>query len=281
LDPTAHPRRLLAKLESLFALAEAERRAIVDLPLQVTHLRADQDIVREGDRPTRSCTLLEGFAAMFKVTAEGKRQITAFHIPGDIPDLQSLHLEVLDTSLGTLTPCTVGFIQHEALHALCDRHPRIAKALWRETLVDAAIFREWTVNVGRREAYARIAHILCELMVRLQVVGLTQDHTAQIPITKRVRRCDRAVERSRQPGPAGAPQRWPHRPEGQHLPGGRLGQAQAGRRLRPNLSAPAPPAGGLRTAAGAPHRTGTTGPCRSSRGGTAFPCHLLNQLDVG
>jgi CRP-like cAMP-binding protein len=184
LDPTAHPRRLLAKLESLFALAEAERRAIVDLPLQVTHLRADQDIVREGDRPTRSCTLLEGFAAMFKVTAEGKRQITAFHIPGDIPDLQSLHLEVLDTSLGTLTPCTVGFIQHEALHALCDRHPRIAKALWRETLVDAAIFREWTVNVGRREAYARIAHILCELMVRLQVVGLTQDHTAQIPITQ-------------------------------------------------------------------------------------------------
>src|SRR5215218_7797083 len=143
-----------------------------------------QDIVREGDRPTRSCTLLEGFAAMFKVTAEGKRQITGFHIPGDIPDLQSLHLEVLDTSLGTLTPCTVGFIQHEALHALCDRHPRIAKALWRETLVDAAIFREWTVNVGRREAYARIAHILCELMVRLQVVGLTQDHTAQIPITQ-------------------------------------------------------------------------------------------------
>ena len=62
--------------------------------------------------------------------------------------------------------------------------PRIAKALWRETLIDAAIFREWTVNVGRREAYARIAHVLCELMVRLQVVGLTQDHTVQIPITQ-------------------------------------------------------------------------------------------------
>src|SRR5215203_4317236 len=126
----------------------------------------------------------EGFTAMFKVTAEGKRQITAFHIPGDIPDLQSLHLEVLDTSLATLTRCKVGFIQHEALQDLCDRCPRIAKALWRETLIDAAIFREWTVNVGRREAYARIAHILCELMVRLQAVGLTQDHTVQIPITQ-------------------------------------------------------------------------------------------------
>src|SRR5215216_7264814 len=175
---------LIRKLESIFTLSDDERQAIFDLPLQVVSLKADQDIVREGDRPTRSCALLEGFTAMFKVTAEGKRQITAFHIPGDIPDLQSLHLEVLDTSLSTLTPCKVGFIQHEALQDLCDRQPRIAKALWRETLVDAAIFREWTVNVGRREAYARIAHILCELMVRLQVVGLTQDHTAQIPITQ-------------------------------------------------------------------------------------------------
>src|SRR5215211_6073392 len=175
---------LIRRLENAFTLAENERAALLNLPLQVTTLRADQDIVREGDRPTRSCALLEGFAAMFKVTAEGKRQITAFYIPGDIPDLQSLHLEVLDTSLGTLTPCKVGFIQHEALQDLCDRCPRIAKALWRETLIDASIFREWTVNVGRREAYARIAHILCELMARLEAVGLAQDHTCKIPITQ-------------------------------------------------------------------------------------------------
>src|SRR5215218_2416127 len=131
-----------------------------------------QDIVREGDRPTRSCTLLEGFAAMFKVTAEGKRQITGFHIPGDIPDLQSLHLEVLDSSLGTITPAKVGFIRHETLHDLCARYPRLAGAFWRETLVDASIFREWMVNVGRREAINQIAHILCEMTVRMRAVGL-------------------------------------------------------------------------------------------------------------
>src|SRR5215207_7825223 len=170
---------LIRKLESIFALSDDERQAILDLPLQVTHLRADQDIVREGDRPTRSCVLLEGFAAMFKVTAEGKRQITAFYIPGDIPVLQSLHLEVLDTSLGTLSPCKVGFIQHEALQDLCERNPRIASALWRETLIDASVFREWTVNVGRREAYSRIAHILCELTVRMKAVGLTRDDTCK------------------------------------------------------------------------------------------------------
>jgi CRP-like cAMP-binding protein len=186
LEPTSpHPHdALLRKLESIFSLSQIERQAIIDLPLQITTLRADQDIVRERDRPSRSCALLEGFACTFKVTAEGKRQITAFHIAGDIPDLQSLHLEVLDSSVGTLTPCTVGFIQHESLHQLCDQHPRIARALWRETLIDAAIFREWTVNIGRREAYGRISHILCELMVRMKAVGLTTDHTCEIPITQ-------------------------------------------------------------------------------------------------
>jgi CRP-like cAMP-binding protein len=182
LNPAVTP--IIRKLESIFTLSRDERQAVLDLPLQVTNLKADQDIVREGDRPTRSCALLEGFTAMFKVTAEGKRQITAFHIPGDIPDLQSLHLEVLDTSLATLTPCKVGFIQHEALQDLCERCPRIASALWRQTLIDASVFREWTVNVGRREAYARIAHILCELMVRMKAVGLAQDHTCPIPITQ-------------------------------------------------------------------------------------------------
>ena len=186
MEPTSpHPRdALLRKLESIFTLSQIERQAIIDLPMQITTLRADQDIVRVGDRPTRSCALLGGFACTFKITPEGKRQITAFHIPGDIPDLQSLHLEVLDSSVGTLTPCTVGFIQHESLHQLGDQHARIARALWRETLIDASIFREWTVNLGRREAYARIAHILCELMVRLKTVGLVKDHTCEIPITQ-------------------------------------------------------------------------------------------------
>src|SRR5215207_8227501 len=108
---------------------------------QAVSLRADQDIVREGDRPTRSCLVLEGFTCIYKLTGEGKRQIMGFQIPGDIPDLQSLHLTVLDTTLGTITPCKVGFIQHEVLRELCERNPRIASAFWRETLIDASIFR--------------------------------------------------------------------------------------------------------------------------------------------
>ena len=179
---TAHP--LIRKLESIFTLTGDERDALTNLPMQVANLKADQDVVREGDRPTRSFTVLEGFACTFKVVGEGKRQIMAFHVPGDVPDLQSLHLKVLDNSVGTITPCKVGFVRHETLHDLCGRYPRIAGALWRQTLVDAAVFREWITNVGRREGYSRMAHILCELVVRMRAVGLTQDDTCDLPITQ-------------------------------------------------------------------------------------------------
>ena len=179
---TAHP--LIRKLESIFTLTDEERDALVSLPMQVADLKADQDVVREGDRPTRSFAILAGFACTFKIVGEGKRQIMAFHIPGDMPDLQSLHLTVLDISVGTITPCKVGFIRHETLHDLCGRYPRIASALWRQTLVDAAVFREWITNVGRREGYSRLAHILCELVTRMRAVGLAQDHTCDLPITQ-------------------------------------------------------------------------------------------------
>ena len=181
-DPTPHP--LIRKLESIFTLTEDERDALVSLPMQVADLKADQDVVREGDCPSQSFLLLEGFACTYKIVGEGKRQIMVFHISGDIPDLQSLHLTVLDNSVGTITPCKVGFIRHETLHDLCGRFPRIASALWRQTLIDAAVFREWIANIGQREAYSRIAHLLCEMVVRLRAVGLAQDHTCDLPITQ-------------------------------------------------------------------------------------------------
>jgi len=175
---------LIRKLESIFTLTEDERQALEPLPMQVQVVKADQDVVREGDRPSRSCLLLSGFACTYKITAQGKRQIVSFNLPGDIPDLQSLHLKVLDNSVSTISQCRVGFITHEALRDICERYPRITAAFWRETLIDAAIFREWVTNVGQREAYSRMAHVLCELLVRLRAVGLTEDHACELPITQ-------------------------------------------------------------------------------------------------
>ncbi len=182
IHPQTHS--LIRKMESIVTLSDEEKAALMRLPMQVQDLRADQDIVREGDRVSRSCLLIEGFACRYKTTAEGKRQILSFHIPGEIPDLQSLHLKTMDHSLQTITRAKVGFITHSDLTDLCARQPRLAGVLWRETLIDAVIFREWVINIGQREAYPRACHLLCEMMTRMRAVGLAQDHTCEFPITQ-------------------------------------------------------------------------------------------------
>jgi CRP-like cAMP-binding protein len=179
-----HDNPLIRKLESIFTLSDDERQVLENLPMQVSVIKADQDIVREGDRPSRACLILSGFACTYKSTADGKRQIVSFNLLGDVPDLQSLHLTVLSNSIGTISPCRVGFIPHEVLREICIRYPRIASAFWRETLIDAAIFQEWVINVGRRDGYSRMAHLLCELLVRLRAVGLVEDHACNLPITQ-------------------------------------------------------------------------------------------------
>jgi CRP-like cAMP-binding protein len=175
---------MIRRLESIFTLTDDERQALENLPMQIMVIKADQDLVREGDSPSRSCLILSGFTATYKVTKGGKRQIMSFGIAGDIPDMQSLHLRVLDCSIGTLTTCRMGFITHDDLRDLCERYPRIAAAFWRETLIEGAIFREWVMNVGQREAYNRMAHVLCEMLVRLRAVGLVEDHSCVLPITQ-------------------------------------------------------------------------------------------------
>jgi CRP-like cAMP-binding protein len=179
-----HTHSLIRKMASIVTLSDEERAALMRLPIQVQELRADQDIMREGDRPSRSCLLIEGFACRYSMTGEGKRQIYSFHIPGEIPDLQSFHLKTMDHSLATITPAKVGFIQHEVLQDICDRYPGLAGAFWRETLIDGAIFREWMKGIGRREANARIAHLLCEMFIRLKAVGLAEGNSCLWPITQ-------------------------------------------------------------------------------------------------
>ena len=144
----------------------------------------DQDIVREGDQPTECCLVLDGFVSRYKVLASGKKQILSFHTPGDIPDLQSLHIHVMDHSLGTLVPTRVAFIPHREMLDLCRRYPALAAAFWRDTLIDAAIFREWIANIGRRNAYQRLAHMFCEMEMRLMAVGLSSKTSYDLPLTQ-------------------------------------------------------------------------------------------------
>jgi CRP-like cAMP-binding protein len=175
---------LLRRLDSIATLSDQEREALRRLPMQILDIGPDQDVVREGDRPARCCLLLEGVACIYKVTASGRRQISAFQLPGDIPDLLSMHLESLDSSVRTITRCKVAFMWHADLRALCREFPGIGDAFWRSTLIEASIFKEWITNVGQREAYARLAHLLCETFVRASVIDLCDDYSCPFPVTQ-------------------------------------------------------------------------------------------------
>ncbi len=180
----ANTDRLIRKLESIGDLSDEEKRAITSLPLQVREIRRGEDVVREGDVPSECCLLIDGFMFRYKVLPDGVRQVLALHTPGDIPDLQSFHLKKMDHSVAALVHSKAGFIAHGALDKLVREFPSIGVLLWRDTLIDAAIFREWIVNVGQRSALGGLAHLLCEVFVRLRAVGLVTDHTCELPLTQ-------------------------------------------------------------------------------------------------
>ncbi len=171
-----HVNPLIRKLEQLYPLSKDEQALLQGACTRLIEIDANRDIVSEGDKPTDCNLLLEGVVCRYKVFENGKRQIFSFHIPGDIFDAQSFLLETMDHNVGTLRPCKVGLIPHTILHDLSERHPRIARAIWKDTLVDAAIFREWIANVGRRNAKQRIAHLMCEMVVKYHAVGMAPDH---------------------------------------------------------------------------------------------------------
>jgi CRP-like cAMP-binding protein len=175
----AHP--LIRKLNSIFELSDSERQAIIALPLIEREFKGGQDIARERDRPSQCCIVLKGLACRYKVLATGRRQTFSYHIPGDIPDLQSLHIEVMDHNIATLVSSTVGFIPHHLLRTFMRDHPRISDVFWRDTLIEAAIFREWIANVGARPARSRMAHVLCEMYVRFHATGEIPEGAYEFP----------------------------------------------------------------------------------------------------
>jgi CRP-like cAMP-binding protein len=175
---------LIRKLESVTPLSAEEKHAVLELPMTQRPLGAREEIVRDGDVPDACVLILKGFACRYKHTASGARQIFSLHIPGDIPDLHSLFLERMDHSLGTIAPSHVAFISHGNIRNLIRRYPRVAEALWRDMLVDAAVFRQWIMRVGRRAGPERIAHLFCEQWMRLKTVGLTNGNTCELPLTQ-------------------------------------------------------------------------------------------------
>ncbi len=171
-------------LNNLRKLDTDDVRAVEDLPVRVEKHSANFLLVREGSRPDFCCILLRGYACRQKTTSSGERQIVSFHIPGDILDVQHLELAQADHNVQTITASTVAWIRKVDLQKVLDQRPAIRKAIWRGALVDASIFREWVLNVGRRDGVARVAHMLCELVARLEAARLGSAVRLELPMTQ-------------------------------------------------------------------------------------------------
>ncbi|MBS0295610.1 MAG: Crp/Fnr family transcriptional regulator [Proteobacteria bacterium] len=164
-------------------LAERDVQALIELPWKFISRSQNTQLVRVGDLTGQCMVLVEGFVHRFRITEEGERQILTIYVPGDPINFEHLYLPLADDGLQVAKDCTLACVAQRDLHALLAAHPAIAEAVMRALLVDASIFREWTLNVGRRDARARIAHLLCEISVRLRAQGFDFQNTP-IPLTQ-------------------------------------------------------------------------------------------------
>jgi CRP-like cAMP-binding protein len=174
---------LTRKLEALAPLSDADKRLLDVVVREARKVGPHVDLIREGEAPSDVHLILEGFACRYKVDPTGGRQIMAYLVPGDFCDLHVFILKAMDHSIGTLSPCSIVSIDRARIIELTER-PTIARALWWATLVDEATLREWVVNVGARPAEKRVAHLMCELLVRLRAVGLADGGSYELPITQ-------------------------------------------------------------------------------------------------
>jgi CRP-like cAMP-binding protein len=175
--------RFVENLELYGRLSEADRAAIAALPMTVRRFEGGEDLVIEGDALSQCRLLISGLAYRHKTLRDGRRQIMSFYVPGEVCDVEGLLL-AMDHSVSALSRAEVGFIPHPAMEALLDNHPAVARAMWRCEMVESAIAREWMVGMGRRTAYARIAHLFCETYARLKALGLVEGARCRFPITQ-------------------------------------------------------------------------------------------------
>jgi CRP-like cAMP-binding protein len=176
---------LVRKLEQFVRLSSADRAFLTRAASERLRKFAPRvDIVREGERPKDVQLVVAGWACRYKQLEDGRRQVVSFFLPGDICDLNVFILREMDHSIGSITDVAIADLSREFFEEISAGYPRIVTALWWESLVDAAIQREWTLNLGQRTALERMAHLLCELLFRLRLAGLTNGDSCDFPLTQ-------------------------------------------------------------------------------------------------
>lgn len=175
---------LTLKLEQGAALEASDRARLESVVAVTRRVLPREDLIREGEVPENVRLVLDGFACRYKVLPDGRRSIVAFLLPGDFCDLHVAILGSMDHAICALTPCTIVEIPRSTIDDLTQNYPRITRALWWATLVDEGILREWLVSMGQRPSDKQLAHLLCELLLRMQVVGRATENSYFLPLTQ-------------------------------------------------------------------------------------------------
>ena len=175
---------LARHLACIGELPEDDRQAILALPGETREIRRHQDILRTGDKPDQVVIVLSGFLHRYTIGAQGVRQIHSFYMPPEAPCLETLYLDVMDNNLAATIDSKIGLIPHESLYRVIDERPGIRKLLWRQTLVQAAIFREWLMRNSNMPAHSAMAHFFCEMLTRAKVAGIAQGDSCDLPVTQ-------------------------------------------------------------------------------------------------
>jgi CRP-like cAMP-binding protein len=178
-----HP-KFIAHLQAIEGLSEDERRQIAGLPSTLRQVSDGEIVLRQGEDPSRCVFVVSGFLYQARIVGD-RSQILAFHVPGDMPCLHTLLVSPMDADLVGLGPSIVGYVAHSHLKQLLDGSIHLTRAFWRETLIDAAISRQWIARLGAQAALPKVAHLICELAARLEVVGLVKNGRFQMPMTQR------------------------------------------------------------------------------------------------
>jgi CRP-like cAMP-binding protein len=170
------------KLSAHSNLSTADIAELEKLPTSTRNLAPNEDLVRQGEKPEHAALVIEGMVARYHTLTSGRRQYLSFHMAGDLPDAQSLFIDRMDHAVCALGGATLALIPHDSVCQMFERRPELGFAIWRETLIDAAIFREAITNIGSRHVVARMAHLFCELYYRARVAGLARPGSCRLPI---------------------------------------------------------------------------------------------------
>jgi CRP-like cAMP-binding protein len=165
-------------------LGPAEKAELANLDIRTRSCAPGEDVVRQGDRPKHAVVVLKGVLGRYHTIASGSRQYLSLHIVGDFPDAQGLFLDVMDHSVCAMGEAEIGLISHKELQAAFQKRPLVGFVFWRETLIDAAIFRQAITNNGKRSPVARLAHFFCEQFFRAEAAELTEGNRCDLPLSQ-------------------------------------------------------------------------------------------------